>query len=95
MLAKRLATILPPISFEEALETTKIHSIHGSLPPDQPIIARRPYRMPHHSVSDAGLIGGGKFPHPGEVSLAHHGILFLDEMPEFSAQCTGEFTPAP
>lgn len=84
MLAKRLATILPPISFEEALETTKIHSIHGSLPPDQPIIARRPYRMPHHSVSDAGLIGGGKFPHPGEVSLAHHGILFLDEMPEFS-----------
>ncbi len=84
MLAKRLATILPPISFEEALETTKIHSIHGSLPIDQAIIATRPFRMPHHSVSDAGLIGGGHIPGPGEVSLAHHGILFLDEMPEFS-----------
>lgn len=84
MLAKRMATILPPISFEEALETTKIHSIHGSLPIDQAIIATRPIRMPHHSVSDAGLIGGGHFPGPGEVSLAHHGILFLDEIPEFS-----------
>jgi magnesium chelatase family protein len=84
MLAKRLPTILPPLSFEEALETTKIHSIHGSLPLDQAIIATRPYRSPHHTVSDAGLIGGGAIPRPGEVSLAHHGILFLDELPEFS-----------
>ncbi len=84
MLAKRLPTILPPMSFEEALETTKIHSIHGSLPLDQPLIAVRPYRSPHHSVSDAGLIGGGAIPKPGEVSLSHHGVLFLDELPEFS-----------
>ncbi len=84
MLAKRLPSILPLISFEEALETTKIHSIHGSLPADHSIIATRPFRTPHHSVSDAGLIGGGAIPRPGEVSLAHHGILFLDEMPEFS-----------
>ncbi len=84
MMAKRLPSILPPISFEEALETTKIHSIHGSLPSDQALIATRPFRTPHHSISDAGLIGGGKYPHPGEVSLAHNGILFLDEMPEFS-----------
>ncbi|MGC9327765.1 MAG: YifB family Mg chelatase-like AAA ATPase, partial [Candidatus Hinthialibacter sp.] len=84
MLAKRLPSILPPMSFEEALETTKIHSIHGSLPPDKALIAIRPFRSPHHSVSDAGLIGGGAIPHPGEVSLAHHGILFLDELPEFS-----------
>ncbi|MDX9753884.1 MAG: YifB family Mg chelatase-like AAA ATPase [bacterium] len=84
MLAKRIPSILPPLSFEEALETTKIHSIHGSLPLDQALIATRPYRSPHHTVSDAGLIGGGAIPHPGEVSLAHHGVLFLDEMPEFS-----------
>lgn len=84
MLAKRLPSILPPMSFEESLETTKIHSIHGSLPPDKALIAVRPFRSPHHSVSDAGLIGGGVIPHPGEVSLAHHGILFLDELPEFS-----------
>ncbi|MBD3266210.1 YifB family Mg chelatase-like AAA ATPase [bacterium] len=84
MLAKRIPSILPPISFEEALETTKIHSIHGSLPLDQAIIATRPYRSPHHTVSDAGLIGGGAVPHPGEVSLAHHGVLFLDELPEFN-----------
>lgn len=84
MLAKRLPSILPPMSFEEALETTKIHSIHGSLPNNRALIATRPFRSPHHSVSDAGLIGGGVFPHPGEVSLSHHGVLFLDELPEFS-----------
>ncbi len=84
MLAKRLPSILPPMSFDEALETTKIHSIHGSLPPDKALIATRPFRSPHHSVSDAGLIGGGVIPHPGEVSLSHHGVLFLDELPEFS-----------
>ena len=84
MLAKRLPTILPPMSFEEALETTKIHSIHGSLPPKRAMIATRPFRSPHHSVSDAGLIGGGIHPRPGEVSLSHHGVLFLDELPEFT-----------
>ncbi len=83
MLAKRLPTILPSMTLEEALETTKIHSVAGILPPDKAIIATRPFRSPHHTISDAGLIGGGKYPRPGEVSLAHHGVLFLDELPEF------------
>jgi magnesium chelatase family protein len=83
MLARRLPTILPEPSFAEALETTKVHSIAGLLPADQALIARRVFRSPHHTISDAGLIGGGAHPRPGEVSLAHHGVLFLDEMPEF------------
>ena len=83
MLARRLPTILPNLTMEEALETTKIHSVAGTLPPDTALIATRPYRSPHHTISDAGLIGGGRIPRPGEVSLAHHGVLFLDEMPEF------------
>jgi len=83
MLAKRLPTILPDMTLEEAIETTKIHSVAGRLPPDTALIATRPFRAPHHTISDAGLIGGGHVPRPGEVSLAHNGVLFLDELPEF------------
>jgi magnesium chelatase family protein len=83
MLAKRIPSILPPMTFDEALETTKIHSIAGIIPKDQPLITERPFRSPHHTVSDAALVGGGSFPRPGEVSFSHHGVLFLDELPEF------------
>jgi magnesium chelatase family protein len=83
MLSKRLPTILPHMTFEEALETTKIHSVAGLLKNGQSLLATRPFRCPHHTISDVALIGGGQTPRPGEVSLAHHGILFLDELPEF------------
>lgn len=83
MLAKRLPTILPKMSIDESLETTKIHSILGILKDHRPLIAIRPFRSPHHTISDAGMIGGGQIPKPGEVSLSHNGVLFLDELPEF------------
>ncbi len=83
MLARRIPSILPPMSLEEALEVTRIHSVAGTLPPDMPLMFERPFRSPHHTVSDAGLLGGGTHPAPGEVTLAHLGVLFLDELPEF------------
>ena len=86
MLAKRLATILPPLSLEESIETTKIHSVAGRVDPTNGIVNKRPFRSPHHTVSNVALVGGGGNPKPGEISLAHNGVLFLDELPEFKRQ---------
>src|SRR5690625_6420205 len=83
-MAHRRPTILPPLTLDEALETTRIHSVAGTLPPDTALITRCPFRAPHHTVSDVALVGGGAIPRPGEISMAHNGVLFLDEMPEFS-----------
>ncbi|MFT4602025.1 MAG: magnesium chelatase family protein [Arenicella sp.] len=86
MLAKRLPTILPPLTIEEALETTKIHSVAGLIQPNSGLMMNRPFRSPHHTISDVALVGGGSHPKPGEISLAHNGILFLDELPEYKRQ---------
>jgi magnesium chelatase family protein len=84
MLARRLPTILPPLSLQEALETTKIHSVAGKLPAHTTLLYQRPFRSPHHTISAMALVGGGSIPQPGEISLAHNGVLFLDELPEFN-----------
>ena len=84
MLARRMPGILPPLRLEEAIEVTRIHSVAGLLDPGCPLVVRRPFRAPHHTISAAGLVGGGRFPRPGEVSLAHHGVLFLDEVCAFA-----------
>lgn len=84
MLAKRIPTILPKMTVEEALETTKIHSIAGNIQKNESIMIERPFRAPHHTISTTALIGGGNIPKPGEISLAHNGVLFLDELPEFN-----------
>ncbi len=83
MIAKRLPSILPPLTLDEALETTKIHSVAGKIQSNTALLTQRPFRSPHHTISDVALVGGGGFPQPGEISLAHHGVLFLDELPEF------------
>src|SRR5207247_6066509 len=89
MLAKRLSSILPHLSLEESIVTTKIHSVAGTLPAGSGLLARRPFRAPHHTISTAGLVGGGTPPRPGEVSLAHHGVLLLGELAEFGRAMLG------
>ncbi len=85
MLARALPSILPPMTVPESLEVTKIYSVRGLLPPETPLLRERPFRAPHHTTSYVGLIGGGSWPRPGEISLAHRGVLFLDELPEFGS----------
>src|SRR5690554_7426182 len=94
MLAKRLPTILPPMSINEPLETTKIHSVAGKVNAGAGLITERPFRKPHHTISDVALVGGGGYPQPGEISLAHNGVLFLDELPR-SEEHTSELQSRP
>jgi magnesium chelatase family protein len=86
LLARSMPSILPNLTLEEALEVTRIYSVNDMLPADEPLIRQRPFRAPHHTISHAGLVGGGRWPHPGEISLAHRGLLFLDELPEFDSR---------
>jgi magnesium chelatase family protein len=86
LLARSLPSILPNLTLEEALEVTRIYSVNDMLPTEEPLIRHRPFRAPHHTISHAGLVGGGRWPHPGEISLAHRGVLFLDELPEFDSR---------
>jgi magnesium chelatase family protein len=88
LLARSFPSILPRLTIEEALEITRIYSVTNMLPGDSPLVRQRPFRAPHHTISHAGLVGGGRWPHPGEISLAHRGVLFLDEFPEFDARST-------
>jgi magnesium chelatase family protein len=83
LLARALPGILPKMSIDKSLDVTRIYSVADQLPPETPLLRNRPFRSPHHTISHAGLVGGGNWPHPGEISLAHHGVLFLDELPEF------------
>jgi Predicted ATPase with chaperone activity len=94
LLARALPAILPAMTIDESLDVTRIYSISDMLPPEVPLIQTRPFRAPHHTISHAGLVGGGNLPHPGEVSLAHRGVLFLDELPEFGPQRPGSAAPA-
>ncbi|MBI3538504.1 MAG: ATP-binding protein [Chloroflexi bacterium] len=86
LLARSLPSILPSLSLDDALEVTRIYSVNDMLPSDSPLIRAKPFRAPHHTISHAGLVGGGRWPRPGEISLAHKGVLFLDEFPEFDAR---------
>lgn len=86
LLARSFPSILPHLSLEESLEITRIYSVNDMLPSDSPLIRHRPFRSPHHTISHAGLVGGGRWPRPGEISLAHRGVLFLDELPEFDSR---------
>ena len=88
LLARALPSILPGMTIDESLDVTRIYSVADQLPPDVPLLRSRPFRAPHHTISHAGLVGGGNWPHPGEISLAHRGVLFLDEFPEFGSACS-------
>ncbi len=95
MMARRLPGILPALEFDEALDCTSVHSVAGTLPPGTALMHRRPFRAPHHTISEVAMVGGGPSPRPGEISLAHNGVLFLDELPEFDRRVLGVASAAP